>query len=114
MDSIAGLVSAILVSPIMYSIDKAVIEKTDRNLPINKSVANTLKKMVGNPLKFFTNKKYLWIVAVYGPTYIAANSIDSLCKIYKTNDLMPKLFGVTAVNMLMSILKDRAYAVYFG
>lgn len=29
LDSIAGLTSAILVSPIMYSIDKAVIEKTD-------------------------------------------------------------------------------------
>lgn len=70
--------------------------------------------MFKNPLRFFTNKKYLWIIAVYGPTYIAANTIDSLCKIYTINDLMPKLFGVTAVNMVMSILKDRAYAVYFG
>lgn len=114
LDSIAGLTSAILVSPIMYSIDKAVIEKTDRNLSITKSVTNTVKKMFGNPIKFLTNKKYLWIIAVYGPTYIAANTIDSLCKIYKTNDLLPKLVGVTAVNMVMSILKDRAYAVYFG
>lgn len=29
LDSVAGLTSALLVSPIIYSIDKAVIEKTD-------------------------------------------------------------------------------------
>lgn len=59
-------------------------------------------------------REFLWIIAVYGPTYIAANTIDSLCKIYRKNDIVPKLVGVTFVNMIMSILKDRAYARYFA
>ena len=70
--------------------------------------------MTTQPLKFFSSRQFLWIFAVYGPTYVAANTIDSLCKIYRTDDIMPKLVGVTFVNMVMSILKDRAYAWYFA
>jgi hypothetical protein len=52
-------------------------------------------------------------VGVYGPTYVAANTIDNACKHYQRSDVLPKLFGVTLVNMVMSILKDKAFAVYF-
>lgn len=45
---------------------------------------------------------------------MAANTIDSLCKIYRTDDILPKLIGVTMINMVMSILKDWAYARYFA
>lgn len=56
----------------------------------------------------------LWIVAVYGSTYMTANTIDSICKITNTSDIYPKLICVTAVNMTLSILKDWAFAKYFG
>lgn len=52
-------------------------------------------------------------MGVYGPTYLAANTIDSACKHYKISDTYPKLFGVTLINMVMSIAKDKAFAVYF-
>ena len=113
MDCIAGFLAAFSVSPVMYSIDKAVIEKTDTGKSLTKSLASTLKTIKQNPLKFLMSKQYHWILAVYGPTYMAANVIDSTCKINKINDLFPKLIGVTLVNMVMSILKDRAFAVYF-
>lgn len=44
---------------------------------------------------------------------MAANTIDSTCKIYHKSDIVPKLLGVTFVNMVLSIMKDRAFAVYF-
>lgn len=50
----------------------------------------------------------------YGSTYIANNTIDSLCKIYHLNDVVMKLVFVTAVNMTTSIMKDAAFAKYFG
>ena len=45
---------------------------------------------------------------------MAGNSLDSLCKIYQVDDVLPKLIGITAVNMTASVLKDRAFAEMFG
>lgn len=81
MDSIAGFLAAFSVSPVMYTIDKAVIEKTETGKSLTKSVIATMKHIKKNPIPFLKSKQYHWILAVYGPTYIAANVIDSLCKI---------------------------------
>lgn len=114
LDSISGAIAAFTVSPILYIVDRAIVEKTAGKLTLPQSSLNTLKKMAKNPLKFIIRKDFLWIYLVYSTTYMTANSIDSLCKITNTNDIFPKLIGVTAVNMTTSILKDRAYAYYFG
>jgi hypothetical protein len=110
----AGIIAAFTASPIIMAVDKAVVEGTSGSKGVFQSFFGTLKHAVRNPLVFLRSREFLWIFAVYGSTYMAANSIDSVCKITQTNDVIPKLIGVTAVNMTASILKDRAFAYYFG
>ncbi|RQM11951.1 hypothetical protein DD237_007204 [Peronospora effusa] len=49
-----------------------------------------------------------------GPTYMAANAVDSVCEYIETDNQMPKFIGTTAVNMSLCIAKDRAFARMFG
>lgn len=73
--------------------------------------------MIKHPIKFVGEKSFKWILLVYGSTYMTANSIDSVSRHYDlfNNSInYLQLFGVTFVNMFLSILKDRAFAKIYG
>lgn len=114
LDWICGLGAAFTAAPIIMAIDKAVVQNTSGTQTIFASLKETTSFLIKNPLKFIASREFRWIFLVYGATYMAANSIDSLCKINQTSDVLPKLVGVTAVNMTASVLKDRAFAYYYG
>lgn len=114
LDCASGALAAFTVAPIILTVDKAVVENSSGKSTIAKSVASSVKSLAFSPLKYIMRKEFIWIYFVYGSTYMCANSIDSMCKITGTDDVIPKLIGVTAVNMTASILKDRAFAYYFG
>ncbi len=117
MDSLAGCLAAFTVTPIMLTVDKAVVERIRGTKTLTQSILSTFKQMAFTPLKFIFSREFKWIFAVYGSTYLTANSLDSLCKIHRVSEsteIAAKLIGVTAINMTMSILKDRAFAYYFG
>ena len=114
LDCFSGGLAALTVAPIMLTVDKAVVENSSGKTTIAKSVVSSVKSLAFTPLKFIMRRDFSWVFFVYGSTYMSANSIDSLCKITGTNDVLPKLIGVTAVNMTTGILKDRAFAYYFG
>jgi len=114
-DTAAAIGAGFIVAPLITPVDVAVTAKQSGLFPnIFTAFLDQFKKMLLTPHKFFLDKPYLWIFSVYSSTYVANNTIDSLCKIYKVNDVVPKLVGCTAVNMFMSILKDAALARYFG
>jgi hypothetical protein len=97
------------------AVDKAVVQSTaNASISILSSLKITLAGFIKSPLVVLRSPEFRWIWFVYGSTYMAANSVDSLCKIYQIDDTLPKLIGVTAVNMTASILKDRAFAQMFG
>jgi len=110
----AGIMAAFTASPIIMAVDKAVVEGTSGSKGVFQSFFGTLKDSIKNPIALIKSREFLWIFGVYATTYMAANSIDSVCKIMQMSDVIPKLIGVTAVNMTMSILKDRAFALAFG
>ena len=70
--------------------------------------------MAKTPLKTLKSKEFRYTYLVYGSTYIANNTVDSLCKIYHKNDVIPKLFGVTLINTITSLMKDNVFANSFG
>jgi hypothetical protein len=113
-DCIAGIFAAFSAAPIIMAVDKAVVQKTSGTATFTQSFKDTFTKLLKTPHRFIFSREFAWIFLVYSSTYCAANSIDSLCKINNTSDVIPKLIGVTAVNMTASILKDRAFAYYYG
>jgi hypothetical protein len=113
--SLSGLLAALTAVPIIMAVDKAVVQSTaDSKISIMSSFKSTCGSFFKSPISVIKSPEFRWIWFVYGTTYIAGNTIDSLCKIYGINDLYPKLLGVTALNMTASVLKDRAFAKMFG
>lgn len=110
----SALVSAFAVTPIVKIVDISVTTGQSGKAPVFTTAFNFLKSLVTTPHKFFTSKYFGWIYFVYGATYTANNTLDSLCKIYHLNEVAMKLIFVTAVNMTTSIMKDAAFAKYFG
>ena len=113
-DTAAAFGAGFTVAPMITPVDVAVTSSQSGKQKIVPAFLEQVRTMFLRPQKFFLDKPYLWIFSVYTFTYTANNCIDSLCKIYGYNDVVPKLVGVTAVNMTLSILKDAALARYFG
>lgn len=113
-DTASGLAAAFTVAPMITPVDVAVTSSQSGKQKLLAAFFGQIKLMFLKPHKFFFDKPYLWIYFVYSSTYIANNCIDSVCKINHVNDVIPKLIGVTSVNMFLSILKDAVLAKYFG
>ena len=113
-DTIAAFGSGFIVAPLITPVDVSVTSVQSGKSTMTQALVGQMKQMFLSPHRFLTDKPFLWIFGVYAFTYTANNCIDSICKINHMNDLVPKLVGVTAVNMAMSIAKDAAFAKYFG
>lgn len=79
-----------------------------------KSSFNNIKTLVFSPLKFVSRPTFIFVWAVYGGTYVAANTITSFCEIHNQDSYWPRLIGTTAANMSLGIAKDRYFAKVFN
>ena len=114
VDCLSGVIAAGAVAPVIASIDKAVVEKAAGKSSIRASLTISVKEILLSPFEYLSSFEFIWIWLVYALTYMAFNSIDSLCKIIHIPDVLPKLLMVTFSNMAASVAKDRAFAVQFG
>ena len=113
-DSLAALGAGLTVAPMITTVDVAVTCAQSGKQKMFAAFGEQMRNIFLRPHKFFLDKPFLWIFSVYTMTYFSNNNIDSFCKLYNVSDVIPKLIGVTSVNMSMSILKDAALARYFG
>lgn len=114
LDTASAFSAAFCVTPIIAPVDVSVTATQSGKSKMSVAFLEQIKQIVFTPHKYVTSKPFLWIFTVYSTTYAANNCIDSLCKIYHVNDVIPKLVGITAINMYTSILKDAAFAKIFG
>lgn len=113
-DTAAAFGAALFGSPIIKIVDISVTMGMSGKMKMSEAAVDLLKRLILTPHKFFFSKNFAWIYQVYLFTYTANNCIDSICRIYQFNDVIPKLVGVTAINMTTSIIKDAAFVRYFG
>ena len=114
LDTTSAFTAAFCVTPIIAHVDVAVTATQSGKSKMSQAFLEQIRQIALTPHKYVTSKPFLWIFTVYSTTYTANNCIDSLCKIYHFNDVIPKLIGITAINMYTSILKDSAFAKIFG
>lgn len=114
LDTLSGILAGFIVSPIIAPVDVSVISAQSGKGIISLTFFDQLRQIILCPHKYFISKPFLYTFMVYSSTYTANNCIDSLCKIYHVNDVIPKLIGITAINMYTSIVKDAAFAKIFG
>lgn len=110
----SAYLAALTCAPIIKIVDASVTAGQSGKTPIFTAAYNFTRTLVLTPHKFIFSKYFAWIYFVYSSTYTTNNCIDSLCKLYQFNEVLPKLIGVTFVNMSTSVIKDAAFARYFG
>jgi len=79
LDCSSGFIAALTVSPIMYTVDRSVSESASGKTTLLLCVKNCLGDIFLRPKTFIRDKKWQFVVFVYGITYMSANTIFSVC-----------------------------------
>jgi len=113
----SGIIASGLVTPIILTIDKAVVQGAAGQVTLGKALMQGTVDLLKRPHALIMSAP-LWMVwGVYSSTYMAANLIDVYSErkeLSKNQHSMGKLVGTTAVNMSASLVKDVAFAKLFG
>lgn len=112
-DVLAGAAASFLAAPIVKIVDVSVTTTQSGKGNIIGTVRRELS-LLKRPSAFFLSKPFGWSWAVYCVTYISNNIVDTICRIKHINDFFPKLILVTSINTIMCLLRDSAFAKYFG
>ena len=108
----SAIVSSAIVSPIMTTIDTAVIKSQFHRLTLPQAYTETVKDYLNGTLKF---GRPLWTMnIVYASTYATANLTEYACKAAGIDYKIPTLLATSAVNIATIAYKDREYAKLFN
>ncbi|KAK2760233.1 hypothetical protein FQN54_002300 [Arachnomyces sp. PD_36] len=119
-DAASAASAAALICPIITCIDRAIIEKAAKGLPIRKSLTSSLTTLVTRPHVFFRSTPFLLIYMLYSSTYLTANLIDTTTSTLKDKSFSDvsagpaKFIATSAVNMSLCVYKDSRFARIFG
>lgn len=108
----SAIISSTIVSPIMTSIDTAVIKSQFHRVPLSQAYTETVKDYLSKALPF--KKPFLTMNIVYTSTYATANLTEYLCKSSGVDYKIPTLLATSLVNVAAIAYKDREYAKMFN
>ncbi|OJD12757.1 hypothetical protein AJ78_06697 [Emergomyces pasteurianus Ep9510] len=120
VDAASAAGAASLICPIITIIDKSIIEKAAKGLPIFQSLKSSLISIVKRPHGFFISTPFLLIYTLYGSTYLTANIIDTVTSTVDNRTFShvsagpAKFIATAAVNMSICVYKDARFARIFG
>ncbi|PUU73590.1 hypothetical protein B9Z19DRAFT_1162573 [Tuber borchii] len=87
-DILSAGTATVLVSPVIYLIDRSIIENASgRSSSVLSSAAASLKTLFKTPHRFFFSKPFALIYMTYFGTYLTANSIDTASSLRSGTDL---------------------------
>lgn len=108
----SALVSSSIVSPIMTTIDTAVIKSQFHRMTLPQAYTETVKDYLNGTLKF--KKPFYTMNIVYTSTYATANLTECFCKSHGIDYKAPTLVATSLVNVATIAYKDREYAKLFN
>ncbi|EAW20513.1 uncharacterized protein NFIA_029450 [Aspergillus fischeri NRRL 181] len=120
VDIASAMTAGALTCPVITVIDRAIIEKAAKGLPIRSTLTSCFRSMLTQPAAFFTSVPFLLIYTLYTSTYLTANAIDTLTSTLRDRPfetVFPgtvKFLTTTAVNMGICVYKDARFARIFG
>jgi hypothetical protein len=117
LECVAGAGSAAIVAPVIAIVDVGIIENAAGKRTVGESIRAGFSGLVRNPLAFFRGTPFLWIMAVYGSTYVVGN-VSEQVMLQRASTVQEtagvKLVASSTTNAYMSVMKDRAFAATFG
>ncbi|KAF9878794.1 hypothetical protein CkaCkLH20_03694 [Colletotrichum karsti] len=115
-DLTAGAFSAILISPAVTILDRAVVERTSTGRPLIRGLRSQLSSALRRPRSFFLGKPLGIVWTLYAATYVTANAATTLAERYDgAAAVSTATFASTfLVNVPLGVWKDLRFAEIFG
>jgi hypothetical protein len=116
-DVLAAAATAFCVAPAISILDQAIVQNASGTKTIPASIKDSLTLMIQRPVKFVRSPAFLLLWGVYGGTYMAVNLATTVCDKKQATDRerhLVKFFGVSSVNIVLNVSKDRLFAKMFG
>ncbi|KAL4738868.1 Cys/Met metabolism PLP-dependent enzyme-domain-containing protein [Aspergillus similis] len=120
IDIVSAATAGALTCPVITVIDRAIIEKAAKGVPIRETITSAFRSIIRKPSGFFLGTPFLLIYTLYTSTYLTANTIDTVTSTLKDkpfSTVFPgtaKFITTTAVNMGICVYKDARFARLFG
>ncbi|PYH47192.1 uncharacterized protein BP01DRAFT_228388 [Aspergillus saccharolyticus JOP 1030-1] len=120
VDVASAATAGALTCPVITVIDRAIIEKAAKGLPIQQTITSCFRSMASKPGAFFLSTPFLLIYTLYTSTYLTANTIDTVMSTMRDkpfSTVFPgtaKFLSTTVVNMGICVYKDARFARIFG
>jgi hypothetical protein len=116
-DALAAAGTALCVAPAIAILDKAIVENAAGTKTLQRSLVDSLSSLVRRPHQFARSPAFLLLWGVYGGTYLAVNVATTACdrkNASKEQRHAVKFFGVSSVNIVLNVSKDRIFTKLFG
>ena len=114
IDVLSACTSSALLSPVVTVIDKSVTLSAAGKMTLGSAIKKNAKAMIAKPRAFLVSPEYMWIWGLYSATYIAANTVSTLCNRTNRPPATPKFAATTLTNIYACVSKDAAFARMFG
>ncbi|KAL5335165.1 hypothetical protein BJX70DRAFT_332106 [Aspergillus crustosus] len=120
VDVVSAAAAGALTCPVITVIDRAIIEKAAKGIPIRATISSGFRSIITKPSGFFLGTPFLLIYTLYTSTYLTANTIDTITSTIKDKPFSAvfagpaKFITTTAVNMGICVYKDARFARLFG
>ncbi|KAK5661198.1 hypothetical protein OQA88_11089 [Cercophora sp. LCS_1] len=119
-DILSAASAAVLIAPIISIIDRSIMENASGRRTLSASLRSSLRTLFLTPRTLILSKPFALIFALYGGTYLTANTLDTF--VSTTRNLSPshvtsgttKFASTSAANIGLCIYKDQVFARLFG
>ncbi|EAW13402.1 uncharacterized protein ACLA_054490 [Aspergillus clavatus NRRL 1] len=120
VDVASAAAAGALTCPVITVIDRAIIEKAAKGLPIRTTISAGFASILSAPRAFLASTPFLLIYTLYSATYLTANVMDTLTATLRDKPAETvfagpaKFLSTTVVNMGICVYKDARFARIFG
>lgn len=123
VDALSSGLSAAAISPIIFMIDKSIMEATSgKARSISHSISRSARQLFTRPTSFLGSVPFLLLYSVYFATYTTANAFDTISSRSSSDPSdwsrqsngFGKFLATTAVNLSACVYKDMRYAKLYG
>ncbi|KAL4794741.1 hypothetical protein BDV19DRAFT_389874 [Aspergillus venezuelensis] len=114
-DLTAATVSALLVSPSVTIIDRALVEKASYHKPLLQSLRSHTRAALSHPRSFLFSRPHGHVFTLYAATYTVANGTETVTRQTHPAISDALTFVLTfLVNVPLGVWKDIRFAQLFG
>ncbi|AEO60858.1 hypothetical protein MYCTH_2310539 [Thermothelomyces thermophilus ATCC 42464] len=119
-DLISAASAAVMVAPIISIIDRSIMENASGRRSLAQSIKSSIQALLRTPQRVVFSKPFALIFALYGGTYLTANSLDTATSTVRAlpathvSSGTAKFAASSAANIGLCIYKDQVFVRLFG